>query len=254
MKLTLIGNGLMAQALARGLMESFEIEIIGRDEAKLKRVKEKFPQIEIKVLSDSENIEGKNIIFCVKPYALQSVAVRLHGEANILFSVLAGTTLDSLKKQIKSKYCIRTMPNVAASISKSTTTITGDKEAKNIAMEVFGHVGKAVWVNTEAQLDIATAVAGSGPAFLCLIAESLSDGAVKAGLERSISNELVQGLFEGFAQLLDGHHPALIKDSVMSPGGTTAAGMAKLEECAVRDAMIKAIEASHNKAVDIGKK
>ena len=254
MKLTLIGNGFMAQALARGLVENFEIEIIGRDESKLKKVKEELPQIEIKVLSDSENIDGKNIIFCVKPYALQSVAARLKGQANILFSILAGSTLDNLKKQIKSKYYIRTMPNVAASISKSTTTITGDREAKKIAMDLFSHVGKSVWVNTEAQLDIATAVAGSGPAFLCLIAESLSDGAVKAGLERSISNELVQGLFEGFAQLLDNRHPALIKDSVMSPGGTTAAGMAKLEECAVRDAMIKAIEAAHNKAMDIGKK
>ena len=254
MKLTLIGNGFMAQSLARGLVENFEIEIIGRDESKLKKVKEELPQIEIKVLSDSENIDGKNIIFCVKPYALQSVAARLNGQANILFSILAGSTLDNLKKQIKSKYYIRTMPNVAASISKSTTTITGDREAKKIAMDLFNHVGKSVWVNTEAQLDIATAVAGSGPAFLCLIAESLSDGAVKAGLERSISNELVQGLFEGFAQLLDNRHPALIKDSVMSPGGTTAAGMAKLEECAVRDAMIKAIEAAHNKAMDIGKK
>ncbi|PLY07791.1 MAG: pyrroline-5-carboxylate reductase [Arcobacter sp.] len=254
MKLTLIGNGFMAQALARGLVNNFEIEIIGRDEKKLKKIKEELPQIEIKVISDSEDINGKNIIFCVKPYALQSVAVRLHGQANILFSILAGTTLDNLKKQIKSKYYIRTMPNVAASVSKSTTTITGDNEAKNLAVDLFNHIGKAVWVNTEAQLDIATAVAGSGPAFLSLIAESLSDGAVKAGLERSISNELVQGLFEGFAQLLDKQHPALIKDSVMSPGGTTAAGMAKLEECAVRDAMIKAIEAAHNKAIEIGKK
>merc|ERR1711879_52194 len=96
--------------------------------------------------------------------------------------------------------------------------------------------------------------AGSGPAFLSLVAESLSDGAIKAGLERSISNELVQGLFEGYSQLLNTQHPALIKDSVMSPGGTTAAGMAKLEECAVRSAMIKAVEAAHDKAINIGKK
>ena len=124
---------------------------------------------------------------------------------------------DSLKKQIKAKYYIRSMPNVAASVSKSTTTVTGDKEAKNVAMEIFNFIGKAVWVNTEKQLDIATAVAGSGPAFLALVAESLSDGAVKAGLERNISNELVQGLFEGFSHLLVHNHPAIIKDSVMSP-------------------------------------
>jgi len=254
MKLTLIGNGFMAQALARGLVNNFEVEIIGRDEKKLNDIKNKIPNIEIKVMTDAEDITDKNIIFCVKPYALQSVGARLEGQANILFSILAGTTIDTLKKQIKSKFYIRSMPNVAASVLGSTTTITGDKEAKNIAMELFNHIGKSIWVNTENQLDVATAVAGSGPAFLSLIAESLSDGAVKAGLERNISNELVRGLLSGYAKLLEKNHPALIKDSVMSPGGTTAAGMGKLEEGAVRDSMIKAIEAAYEKACEIGKK
>lgn len=254
MKLTLIGNGFMAQALAKGLIKNFEIEIIGRDESKLKKIQETIPNIEIKVLDDLEDISNKNILFCVKPYALQSVAVRLTGEANMLISILAGTKLDSLKKQIKAKYYIRSMPNVAASVSKSTTTVTGDKEAKNVAMEIFNFIGKAVWVNTEKQLDIATAVAGSGPAFLALVAESLSDGAVKAGLERNISNELVQGLFEGFSHLLVHNHPAIIKDSVMSPGGTTAAGIASLEEGAVRDSMIKAINNAYDKACELGQK
>jgi pyrroline-5-carboxylate reductase len=254
MKLTLIGNGFMAQALAKGLIKNFEIEIIGRDENKLKKIQETIPNIEIKVLDDLEDISNKNILFCVKPYALQSVAVRLTGEANMLISILAGTKLDSLKKQIKAKYYIRSMPNVAASVSKSTTTVTGDKEAKNVAMEIFNFIGKAVWVNTEKQLDIATAVAGSGPAFLALVAESLSDGVVKVGLERNISNELVQGLFEGFSHLLVHNHPAIIKDSVMSPGGTTAAGIASLEEGAVRDSMIKAINNAYDKACELGQK
>lgn len=254
MKLTLIGNGFMAQALARGLVSNFEVEIIGRDENKLKKIQEKIPEISISAMKDMEDISNKNIIFCVKPYALQSVSIRLEGEANILFSILAGTTLDTLRKHVKAKYYVRTMPNVAASVSKSTTTITGDNEAKNIALELFNSIGKSIWVNTEKQLDIATAVAGSGPAFLALVAESLSDGAVKAGLERHISNELVQGLFEGFAQLLDKNHPAIIKDSVMSPGGTTAAGMAELENGAVRSSMIKAVETAYDKACELGQK
>jgi len=254
MKLTLIGNGFMAQALAKGLIKNYEIEIIGRNEAKLKKIQETIPNIQIKVLDDVENIDGKNILFCVKPYALQSVAVRLEGQANMLISILAGTKLDTLKKQIRSKYYVRSMPNVAASVSKSTTTITGDNEIKNLAMDIFNNIGKAVWVNTEKQLDIATAVAGSGPAFLALIAESLSDGAVKAGLERNISNELVQGLFEGFSKLLINNHPAIIKDSVMSPGGTTAAGVAQLEEGAVRASMTKAVNSAYEKACELGQK
>lgn len=254
MKLTLIGNGIMAQSLARGLVKNHEVEIIGRDESKLKAIQEKIPEITIKTLEDQENIQGKNVLFCVKPYALQSVAARLTGEANVLLSILAGTTLDSLKKQIKSKYYVRTMPNIAASVQNSMTTVTGDKEAKNIALDICSSIGKALWVNTENQLDIATAIAGSGPAFLALIADAITDGAVNAGLERNLSRELVQGLFSGTASLLEHSHPAIIKDSVMSPGGTTAAGYAVLEKNAVRSAMIQSITAAYDKAVELGKK
>lgn len=254
MKLTLIGNGMMAKSLANGLINNFEVEILGRDEKKLLNLKNDIPNIEIKVIDDKEDITGKNIIFCVKPYALQSVSVRLIGEANILCSILAGTTLESLRQNIKSKYYIRTMPNIAASTKHSTTTITGDKEAKNVAVEIFNSIGKTIWVNTENQLDIATAVAGSGPAYLALVAEALTDGAVKAGLERHISTQLVQGLFESMASLLENNHPAIIKDSVMSPSGTTAQGYAKLEEAGVRDAMIKAVQSAYDKANEISKK
>ncbi|MDD2292172.1 MAG: pyrroline-5-carboxylate reductase [Aliarcobacter sp.] len=254
MKLTLIGNGIMAQSIARGLIKNHEVEIIGRDIDKLKIIQEKIPQITIKVLEENEDVTNKILIFCVKPYALESVATRLVGSANILFSILAGTKLENLKKQIKAKHYIRTMPNVAASVQNSMTTITGDNEVKPIAMEIFSSIGQAIWVNTEDQLDIATAVAGSGPAFLALIAEALADGAVKAGLERHLSYQLVQGLFSGTSSLLKHSHPATIKDSVMSPGGTTAAGYGKLEEAGVRNAMIKAVEEAYKKALELGKK
>lgn len=254
MKLTLIGNGMMAEALSAGLMNKYEIEVIGRSPAKLQRMQQKFPKIQIKVMSDKEDITNKNVIFCVKPYALQSVSLRLDGTANVLYSILAGTTLEFLKRQIKAKHYIRTMPNIAASKQKSMTTITGDKEAQNEAIEIFSSIGRTLWVNTENQLDIATALAGSGPAFLAIVAEALADGAVKAGLERTYSVELVRGLFEGTTALLEDNHPAIIKDSVMSPGGTTAQGLAKLEEGGVRDSFIKAIEAAYLKALEVGKK
>jgi len=254
MKLTLIGNGIMAQSLARGLVNKFEIEVIGRDEKKLVAMQKKIPEITTKLIGDNEDITDKIVIFCVKPYALQSVSVRLQGKASILLSILAGTTVETLKKQVKANHYIRIMPNIAASVQKSTTTITGDKEAKSIATEIFDEIGKTIWVNTENQLDIATAIAGSGPAYLALVAESLADGGVKAGLERSHCVALVQGLFSGVSGLLEKSHPAIIKDGVMSPGGTTAAGYAKLEEAGVRDAMIKAVEASYEKAIELGKK
>ncbi|GGD33105.1 pyrroline-5-carboxylate reductase [Malaciobacter pacificus] len=254
MKLTLIGNGTMAQSLAKGLVANHEVEIIGRNINKLKEVQKTIPQISIKELDDVEDITGKNILFCVKPYVLQTVSARLSGKANILFSILAGTTLDSLKKHIEAKYYVRTMPNVAASVLKSMTTLTGDEEVKNEALEIFTSIGQTLWLESEKQLDIATAVAGSGPAFLALIAEGLTDGAVRAGLPRDLSSKLVQGLFTGTSTLLETQHPALIKDSVMSPGGTTAVGYGVLEKNGVRNAMMDTIEQTYNKAQELGKK
>ena len=138
MKLTLIGNGIMAQSLAIGLVKNHEVEIIGRDESKLKAIQKKIPEITFKTLDDKESIEGKNIIFCVKPYALQSVSARLTGQANILLSILAGTTLASLKKQIvKNENPIKKSYENAISILKNkhqiNTLITGDID------EVDGH-------------------------------------------------------------------------------------------------------------------
>ncbi|NQY21821.1 MAG: pyrroline-5-carboxylate reductase [Campylobacteraceae bacterium] len=255
MKLTLLGNGNMAQAILRGLINDYDLEIISRNEKKLNEIKLEFPQITVKTLNENnEDIEGKNIIFCVKPYALESISARLTGKANSLFSILAGTKIETLKKNINAKNYIRTMPNMAASYNASMTTITGDRELKNVSIEIFSKIGDTLWVNTENQLDIATAVAGSGPAYLALIAEALADGAVKSGLERAHSMKLVSGLFKSASALLEHNHPALIKDAVTSPGGTTAAGLGALEENNVRNAMIKAVEASYAKAHELGQK
>jgi len=129
------------------------------------------------------------------------------------------------------------------------TTVTGDENYKDMAMQICQALGEVLWVNSEKELDIATAVAGSGPAFLALVAEALSDGAVKEGLKREDANFLVRGLFEGFVPLLKDNHPALLKDAVMSPGGTTAAGYSALEEGKVRDSFIKAITKAYERTL-----
>ena len=254
MTLSIIGTGTMAKSLIKGLINTFDIEVIGRDDNKLTLIKNEFKTIKTHLLHDNQDITNKLIILCVKPYALNSVARALTGKASLLISILAGTTLETLKKEISSNHYIRTMPNIAASIQESTTTITGDKEAKQIAIKIFDKVGLTLWVDTQKRLDIATAIAGSGPAFLALIAESLTDGGVKAGLEREYCSKLVQGLFNSVAKLLDKKNPSIIKNEVMSPAGTTAAGYATLEEAGVRNAMIKAIEASYNKAIELSQK
>ncbi len=249
MTLSIIGTGSMSRALAIGLNKAFDLEIIGRTVEKAQEFIN-----DNKLNATAHQIEGldisdKRVIFCVKPYALKPVADQLTGQAEVIYSVLAGTSVSSIKAELPSKHYVRVMPNVAASFGASMTTLTGDDHCKEEAQEIFSHVGQALWLSSEKELDIATGLAGSGPAYLCLIAEALADGAVKQGLKRDDAMKLTQGLFAGFAPLLASNHPALIKDSVMSPGGTTAAGYSALESAGVRAGCIDAIEAAYKKTL-----
>jgi len=251
MKLTFIGNGNMAKALIEGLVSSYEIEVLGRNESSLKALQEQLPQITTRLLSTSEDITNRNIVLCVKPYSLADLAPKLKGTANALYSVLAGTSIESLASQIKSEKYIRTMPNLGASHLKSMTTITGDEALKEQALDIFNKIGRSLWLSSENELDIATGVAGSGPAYLALIAEALADGAVQQGLKRADAQDLVAGLFDGFGALVLHEKPADIKDGVMSPAGTTAAGYAALERGSVRNAMMEAVADAYTKAKEL---
>jgi len=252
MKITFVGNGKMALALASGLKDKYEIEVIGRCLTKLETFEKQLDSKIIKThLSDSTDISDKTIIFCVKPYNLEEVGKKLTGKAKAVYSVLAGTTIQSLKNNINSNYYVRAMPNVAAEVNLSMTTLTGDESQKDEAQKLFESVGNALWLGSEKELDIATALAGSGPAYLALIAEALSDGAVKEGLKRDDATRITSGLFSGFSKLLEKKHPALLKDSVMSPGGTTAAGYAELENSSVRSAMMNTITKAYKRACEL---
>ncbi|MGD9718544.1 MAG: pyrroline-5-carboxylate reductase [Sulfurimonadaceae bacterium] len=248
-KITFIGNGNMALSIAQGLKATHTIEVVGRDLEKLKKFEEALATPIDKHLLHGFNMEGKTVLLCVKPANLEEIAPQLKGKAEVIYSVLAGTPIEKIKTFLPSDAVVRTMPNLAASVGKSMTTLTGDSAYKEQAQELLGAIGSTLWLNTQKELDIATALAGSGPAYLCLIAEALTDGAVKQGMKRTDAMEVMRGLFDGFGTLIQEIHPALLKDGVMSPGGTTAAGYAALEECNVRHGCIRAIEDAYKKAV-----
>ncbi len=242
MKLTIMGSGKMALALAKGLEKEHELTIVGRDGERLLNFTKQLSKHAETALFENYKIEGQTLILCIKPHALEETVPLLKGEAETLYSVLAGTSINELKKSIKANNYIRTMPNLAAEFFASMTTLTGDTAKKEEAEQLFKTIGKTLWVYSEKELDIATAIAGCGPAYLALVAEALADGGVKEGLKRSDAMKLVEGLFTGFSELLPHSHPALIKDSVMSPGGTTASGYAALEKAATRNAFIQAVK------------
>jgi len=249
--ITFIGNGNMALSIAQGLKNEYNIEVVGRDIKKLQKFEQDIGVSIDKHLLDGFDIDGKTIMLCVKPANTKEVGAKLKGSAKVLYSVLAGTTLQKLKDSFDTKAVVRCMPNLAASVQRSMTTLTGDEEYKQEAQDILGAIGATRWLSSEKEIDIATALAGSGPAYLALIAEALTDGAVKQGLKREDAMEIMRGLFGGFGELIQDIHPALLKDGVMSPGGTTAAGYGALEDGNVRASCISAIEKAYKKALEL---
>jgi len=249
--ITFIGNGNMAFSIAEGLKNDYKIELVGRDINKLQEFENRLGVVVQKHLLENFNIESKTLLLCVKPANVVEVGEKLKGKADVLYSVLAGTSLEKLRSNIKTYAVVRTMPNLAASVQNSMTTLTGDIAYKDEAQKLLSSIGSVRWLSSEKEIDIATALAGSGPAYLALIAESLADGAVKQGLKRDDAMAIMRGLFSGFGDLIQEVHPALLKDGVMSPGGTTAAGYGALEDGNVRASCINAIEKAYKKATQL---
>ncbi len=249
--ITFIGNGNMALSIAKGLKEKYKIEVVGRDIKKLEQFEKNIGVSIEKHLLNGFDSTDKTVILCVKPANVEEISEKIKGRARVIFSVLAGTSLEKLRTNLNPHALIRTMPNLAASVSKSMTTLTGDEAFRDEAKELLGAIGATLWLSSEKEIDIATALAGSGPAYLALIAEAFADGAVKQGLKRDDSMKLMRGLFDGFGTLIQEIHPALLKDGVMSPGGTTAAGYSALEDGNVRSACINAVEKAYKKATEL---
>ncbi len=246
MELLLIGAGNMGSAMLKGFSK-FNVTVVEKSGTRAKELKEQFDGVE--VLNEIPNVSGKVVVLAVKPQTLP--LLEIEGNAEAVVSILAGTPIAKLKEKIDAKYYIRAMPNIAALNLKSVTSVVGDIEFKEQALEILSTIGKAIWLNSEKELDIATGLGGSAPAWLAIVAEALADGAVNLGLPRDKSYEYLGALFEGVGSVLEDTHPATFKDIVTSPGGTTAAGLYTLEEKAVRSAFIKAMESCYSRAKDL---
>jgi pyrroline-5-carboxylate reductase len=246
-KVVLIGCGNMGSAIAARL-DDVELSII-ETKSSIEKLKLKFPNASFYDAANDFDATDMVVILAVKPQKMDSV--KIVGISETVLSIMAGVELARLKNSFKAKAYARAMPNLAAEYGLSATALVGDEKAHHNALSIFNKIGKTVWLHSEKELDAATALAGSGPAFLALIAEAIMDGGVRLGLSRSASKELTEALFGGFSKLIEHEHPALLKDRVMSPGGTTAAGYAHLEDNAVRSAYIGALKAAFDRAQEL---
>lgn len=261
-----IGTGQMATALAVGFVRSLlrADQISGCDPSEIAR--QNFASAVGKgcrVTADAASAVAKAnvIILAVKPQimteALQTVSATLD-RASLVISVAAGITLQKLAASLPDgARIIRVMPNTPCLIGKGASGLAVGRHAtaedQDLAIQLLETVGLVETV-PEHLLDAVTGLSGSGPAYVFQLIEALSDGGVKMGLPRATALRLASQTVAGAAemQLSTGHHPAVLKDSVTSPGGTTIAGLHALENGGMRAALINAVEAATLRSRQLG--
>ncbi|PAF52027.1 pyrroline-5-carboxylate reductase [Helicobacter sp. 13S00477-4] len=244
--LLFVGYGSMAKAIACGIAKSelrnkYRFEIAGRD---LKKAQTFIDEnnlnnlASVHQLSDVIDIDGKIVILCVKPYALEKFKYK--GKATSVYSVMAGVDIEVISKHLASINYAKIMPNVGARYQKSSSAVYIKGDIREEAKEIVSSFGCAVFVDSEALVDASIATGGSSPAFLALVAQALIDAGVREGIKRDDATELVRATFEGFSHLLAQELPNDIIASITSPGGTTIEGLYVLEDRGVRGAFIQA--------------
>jgi len=185
--------------------------------------------------------------------ALREVSSALADES-VVVSVMAGWTLDRLEEALPGRPIVRTMPNLAVRHGAGLVALTARHVSDERIAELENalvHLGTPVLL-PESSFAVATALAGSGPGFVALIAEALEDGAVASGLPRALAREMVPAVLAGTAALLaDGTDPATLRQSVSSPGGTTISGLSVMERGAVRAHVADAVRAAAQRAKEL---
>ncbi|WP_129670551.1 pyrroline-5-carboxylate reductase [Candidatus Chloroploca sp. Khr17] len=206
---------------------------------------------------------GRIVILAVKPQQLQRVLPPLQHtlrDDDLAISVVAGATIQSIAEALAHPAVVRSMPNTPAVIGEGMTVWTAAHEVsleqREWAETVLGALGYALFVDTEAYLDMATAINGTGPAYFFLMMEAMVDAGVHLGLSRRIAEELVQQTMLGSVRYAQqsGLHPAQLRNAVTSPGGTSAAAISELERGGMRTVLSDAIWAAYRRSVELGKR
>lgn len=262
-RLATVGAGLMGEAIVSGLLAAgWAASDVVVCDTRPDRLAELTKRHGVAAASPAEAASADIVLVAVKPADVTGVLAELREHVaphTLVLSIAAGVTLATLRAGLPDGTpVVRAMPNTPARVGQGITAISPGQyaTADHLAAvtEVLGAVGRVVNV-AEKDQDAVTAVSGSGPAYLFLLAEAMIEGGVHCGLSRDIATELAVQTLLGSAALLreSGEHPAVLRESVTSPGGTTAAALRRLEDHGVRAAFLAAVEAARNRSVELGK-
>lgn len=260
-----IGSGMMAEAICSGLIKSgiepARITMSDPIEERLAFLNEQFG---VQTTSDNPAVVDSSdiIILAVKPFDVPEVLSNVDGvftTEKLLVYICAGVTTASIESKMRADVpVVRVMPNTPCLVGEGATAIApgsfAECEHLDIVAEIFSAVGKVVRT-TEDKLDAVTGLSGSGPAYVYTFIEALADGGVRMGLPRATALLLAAQTVAGSAAMVlqSGEHPAVLRDRVTTPGGTTIEGTAALEAQAFRSAVIDAVTAAAKRSTELGK-
>lgn len=262
-RLGIIGAGSMGMALVRGLVQAgwaspegllvFDPDPARRRELEGLGVRP--------AANNGEVLNATAVILAVKPQVAEAVLAEIApaSSGHLLISLVAGLTLARLEEALPSARILRAMPNAPLMVGQGITALAPGSRATPedlaFARELFQAVGRAVEVE-ERLLDAVTGLSGSGPAYVAVFIEALADGGVRMGLPRALALELAAQTVAGTAAMVLSQelHPAMLKDQVASPGGTTIAGLHALEQGGFRGVVMDAVQAATWRARELARR
>ena len=266
MKIAFIGGGNMGEAilaavLNKGLATPQAISVSDISPARRQHLGQEYGVIVTE--SNKEAVSGKDIVvLAIKPQNLAEVMAELNGQlkpSQLVLSIIAGVRINTLCFGLNHSSIVRAMPNTPAQIGEGISVWTATSEVteqqKGWGASILGAMGKEICVDDEKYIDMATAVSGSGPAYIFLFVEALVDAAVHIGLPRDTAQELVLETLLGSGHFIQRSDKSLaeLRRMVTSPGGTTAEALLQLQKGNFSNLMLKAVSAAYNKAKELGR-
>lgn len=247
-----IGSTLLKRLLLSKSIDKNRIIIYDTNSTRLTQISKEYGVDSAK--NNSELVKSsKFILIAVIPQVIDEVLKEIHTLVNngkIIISIAAGVSINHINEYISEKVgIVRVMTNIPALVGAAATGLSSNKNIKPMDLKFIKKIFEAVGIVVELEekhLDAVTGLSGSGPAYIFIIIEALSDGGVKMGLPRDISQKLAAQTVLGAAKLMlkTTKHPGELKDMVSTPGGTTITAIHELESAKLRATLIRAVEAA----------
>jgi pyrroline-5-carboxylate reductase len=256
-----IGGALLGGIIKSGLAEPGNIVVTDASDELRRKAQDQW-RVHTLGTDNRKAVAGRDVVLlAVKPYVVPQVLDEIRGvlrENQIVISVAAGVPISLYESALGKRIPLfRCMPNIPVVVEEGATAVAGNSattaEQRKIVEKIFNALGCVVFVD-ESQLDAVTGLSGSGPAYVYMVIEALIDGGKKVGLSQEVATRLTEQTVLGAAKLVRDTklHPAVLRDAVVTPGGTTIAALHELERCGLRAMLISAVEAATARSKEIG--